>query len=528
MPPSGKTQETEVLIIGAGAAGGILAVELARRRIRIVVIDSGPKHEIAKRGEYAKLYLRGENPWKTPLEGLDEHTTLGDPGYRLEWQRARGVGGSTLHWEGYTLRLGEEDFRLKSLYGVGRDWPVSYAEMEPYYSAAETALGVAGQARFSPPQRSEQYPLPAFDLSYSDRFFEAGCKSLGIPLRHIPQARNSIPYGGRPQCTSCGTCRVCPTGAKASVDLTHIPIAEATGYTQVWTDVMVLRLEADRSGKVRAAIYAGQDRVERRIKADIFVVAAGAVETPRLLLLSACGDFPRGLANGSGLVGKGFMSHPVVDVTARMPDKVYPYRVGFSTAMADGFAAGRDRSKSGAFLLQMLNDAGPTPGQIAASCRKWGSPLREHVLREFGHTLGIRVFCEQLPDEGNNVSLDDAKADFFGNTVPRITYNIGPYERTALAEGKRVAAAILEVSGASAVQTSRMFTAAHQIGTHRMGDDPERSVVDPNLRCHDVPNLFLIGSGCFPTSSPFPPTLTIAALAIRAGRHIASMAGRGT
>ena len=355
--------DAEVGIIGAGAAGGVLAFELARRGIRVVVLDSGPRHDFARRREYVRRYLRRENPWQTSPRELDRQSTGGGvTPYRLDGKRARGIGGSTLHWEGYALRLHANDFRSRSLYGIGDDWPITYADLEADYGSAERALGVAGadDDGFASP-RTTAYPLPPFPFSYSDGLFAPACATLGVALQHLPQARNSVPYGGRARCSACATCLVCPTGAKASIDLTHIPQAEATGNAEIRPEATVLRLEVDPSGRVSAAVYAGRDRIERRLTARVFVLAGGAVENARLLLLSSSRAFPVGLGNGSGLVGKYFMSHPSVDVIGRARDKVYPYRIGFSTAMSRQFAIDRDRSVRGAFLLEFLNSAGPTP-----------------------------------------------------------------------------------------------------------------------------------------------------------------------
>jgi choline dehydrogenase-like flavoprotein len=241
--------DADVCIVGAGAAGGVVALELARRGLRVIVLESGPRHDFARRWEYVRRYLGHQNPWRTPLLELDRHTVGGPQPYRLEGRRARGVGGSTLHWEGYTLRLHASDFRLRSLHGIGEDWPLSYHELEPYYGLAEKALGVAGASDepWASP-RSTPFPLPPFAFSYSDALFSRACQGLGIGLHHLPQARNSVAYAGRAQCQACGTCQVCPTGAKASTDLTHIPDAEATGNARVITDATVLRLELDRSG----------------------------------------------------------------------------------------------------------------------------------------------------------------------------------------------------------------------------------------------------------------------------------------
>jgi len=284
----------------------------------------------------------------------------------------------------------------------------------------------------------------------------------------------------------------------------------------------VLRLEHERSGEVRAAIYARRDKVKQRLTARLFVLAGGAVENARLLLLSSSRDFPSGLANRSGLVGKFFMSHPSINVIGRSQEKVYPYRIGFSTAMSRQFAIERDRATRGAFLLEFLNSAGPTPEQIALESGKWGEALAQYVREEFGHWLGIRVYAEQLPESRNSVSLAWHVRDYFGSPAPHISCGIGQYERNALNEAKEIASKILSAMGLSGIRSTRPTYAAHQIGTHRMGTDPATSVVDPNLRCHDVPNLYLMGSGCFVTASASPPTLTIVALAIRAAEHIAA------
>jgi choline dehydrogenase-like flavoprotein len=513
----------DVCIVGAGAAGGILALELARRGVKVVVLESGPRHDFAHRWEYVRRYIGHQDPWRTPLLELDRHTVGGRYPYRLEGKRARGIGGSTLHWEGYTLRLHPSDFRLHALYGIADDWPLSYQELEPYYARAEQALGVAG-AMDEPwsVTRSGPFPLPPFPFSYSDGLFAPACQQLGIGLHHLPQARNSQAYAGRSQCRACGTCHVCPTGAKASIDLTHVPEAEATGNARIVTEATVLRLEVDRSRNVGAAVYARPDRVERRLTARVFILAGGAIENARLLLLSASPAFPTGLANRSGLVGKFFMSHPSIDVMGRARDKVYPYRIGFSTAMSRQFAIERDRATRGALLLEFLNSAGPTPEQIAVASGLSGEALRRHVRQEFGHWLGIRVYCEQLPDRRNAVSLAPNVRDYFGSPAPHIHCDVGPYERQALDEAKDVATKIMTVMGLNRIRASGLTYAAHQMGTHRMGTDPRTSVVDVNLKCHDVPNLYLVGSGCFVTASASPPTLTIAALAIRTAERIAA------
>ena len=520
--------DADVVIVGAGAAGGILAYELGAKGVHVCVLESGPRHDFAQRASYVKRYLRHEDPWRSRIEGHDRHAVANLPGYSLDGRRVRGVGGSTLHWEGYAMRFHETDFRMRSLYGVGEDWPIGYADLEPYYARAESALGVAGSDDdpFASP-RSTPFPLPAFEFSHADKLFAPACKRLGIAVQHLPQARNSVPYGGRAACRGCGTCHVCPSGAKASIDLTHIPSAERTGRVRIVTEATVLRLELNGAGRIAHAVYALPNRIEQRIRGRVFVLAAGAVENARLLLNSKSPEFPRGLANRSGAVGTHFMAHAGADVSGRMPDQVYPYRIGFSTSMSRQFASGSGRSGSAAFFLEFRNSAGPTPEGIALASGLTGDALRRHVREQFGHWLAIRVQTEPLADPANSITLAPGLTDNFGSPAPRIRHLIGRYEKRGIDAGTRVARAILTELGATQIRVSGPGLTAHQIGTHRMGTDPSTSVVAPDLRAHDVANLYLVGAGAFVTASASPPTLTIAALAIRASERIAAVLESG-
>ena len=509
-------------IVGAGAAGGIMALELARRGVSVGVLESGPRHDFARRPERVRRLLRGEDPWATAIPGLDAYTAGDKAPDPLERNRVRGVGGSSLHWEGYALRMHADDFRMRTLHGVADDWPLGYGELEPYYAKAEAALGIAGAADdpWASP-RSSPFPLPAFPFSYTDGLFERASRTVGVRIHHLSQARNSIPYGGRAQCRACATCQVCPTGAKASVDLTHIPRAEATGLAHVLAGATALRLALGAGGRVSHVVYAGPDRREHRMAARVFVLAAGAVENPRLLLLSATRDQPRGIGNGSGSLGRYFMSHPVIDVTGRLNRPSFPHRVGFSTAMSRQFAVGGARSRRGAFLLEFLNTAGPVPAAIAAASNERGAALRAHVRAEYGRTVGVRIYGEPLPHRDSSVTLDLKAVDYFGNPAPHVTPIVHAYERDGLMEAQGVVIDILRAMGAGAIAPGPLHFSGHQIGTHRMGADPASSVVNADLRSHEIPNLYLVGSGSFVTAAASHPTLTIAALAIRAAEHIA-------
>jgi len=215
------------------------------------------------------------------------------------------------------------------------------------------------------------------------------------------------------------------------------------------------------------------------------------------------------------------MSHPSINVLGWSRERVYPYRIGFSTAMSRQFAVEGPRSTRGAFLLEFLNSAGPTPQRLALASGLWGEALQRRVREEFGHVLGIRVYAEQLPAAVNAVSLNPRVTDHFGSPAPHIHYSVAPYERRALDAAKDVATRILAAAGARDIRSSPLTFAGHQMGTHRMGADPRTSVVDRDLRAHDVDNLYLVGAGAFVTAGASPPTLTIAALAIRTAERIA-------
>lgn len=515
--------QADVCIVGAGAAGAIATLELARRGLRVVTLEAGPRYDAAGRAGEARRAARGDAPWVAPVRELLRYTARGGVAYELGPRRVRAVGGTTLHWEGYTLRLHSDDLRLRTQYGLADDWPITYEDLEPYYVRAEQALGVAGVADDpSGPPRSVEFPLPPFPFSHTDHIFAEACGRLGVALHHLPQARNSIPYDGRSQCRACSTCEACPTGAKASVDLTHIGRAEATGNVTLASGAVVIRLDTDGTGRVEQAVYVDPTGVRRTARAGVFVLAGGAVENVRLLLASRSRTFPDGLGNRSKLVGTHFTSHPAVDVTGRVERAVRPYRIGFSTAMSRQFALGPDRARRAPFILEFLNSAGLPPHLLALTSGLSGDAVQRHVAREFGHTLGIRIYCEQLPDPGNTVDLDPSVTDHLGMPVPRLTWNVGDYERRGLDEAATLATRILQAAGATDVRTGRLSVAAHQIATHRMGRDAAHSVTNSDLRIHDVPNVYLLGSGVFPTASASPPTLTIAALAIRAAEHIAA------
>jgi glucose dehydrogenase len=517
-----------VCVIGAGLAGGLIAHELASRGVRVVVLEAGPWHDPAQRPARMARALDGEEAWPSNNPARDRYTNSGPVEYPVSRARVKAVGGTTLHWGGLALRFHETDFRMKTLYGLADDWPITYEELEPWYGRAEQALGVAGMGDdpFAS-RRSTPYPLPGFPFSHSDKYFSKVFERAGVQLHHVPWAIASVPYGGRAACQAFGTCgspyNVCPIGAVYSADR-HVRRAQDTGNATVITDANVVRLETDRGQNVREAVYMTSDKEQRVQRAKVFVLAAHAIESVKLLMLSDSSRFPNGLANSSGAVGKYFMEHLHFNGSGTIDQRLDPFRIGFHTAESNQFAASPERDRVGGYRLAPLDSVGPTPEKLAATSGKWGDALAEEIRETFGRRIGVYAQLEQLPDARNTITLDHTEEDFFGNPVPRINFSIGDYELSTRREAARTIERLLEAAGARDLRfppNERLGFNWHHLGVCRMGDDPATSVVDRNLRAHDVQNLYVAGSSVFVTGGVAQPSLTIAALALRAVEQIA-------
>ncbi len=521
----------DVCIIGAGLAGGLMAYELASRGLKVVVLEAGPRHDPRARFSYLEeCLLRGKDPWGSNNPDRDVYTNAGEIKYELHKSRVKAVGGSSLHWHGRSLRLYEKDFKMKSSYGLADDWPISYGELEPYYGKGEQALGVSGLADnpFAS-YRSTDFPLPPFPFSYGDTVMKKGCDKLGIVMHHVPWARNSIQYQYRPACRAfsiCGYPRYgCPILAQYTAEV-HIVLAEKTGNAKIIPNANVIKINTDKSRRATGVIYVNPDGKEQEMKARVFILAAHAVESARLLLLSESSQFPDGLANSSGMVGKNFMEHPYVSVAGRLKEQVFPYRIGFGTAESHQFYATKDIDRIGSIKLEFANNSGPKPLDIALNSGNWGKPLEEEIRESFGRHVHINAELEQLPDENNSITLDPLVKDCFGNPAPRIKYSIGDYEKETAKSAVEIMEKIFDALEAVEIthggkEAQKNFTLPfHHMGTCRMGNDPNRSVVDRNLKAHDVNNLFIVGSSVFVTGGAVQPSLTIAALAIRAAEYI--------
>ncbi|MFB6069016.1 MAG: GMC family oxidoreductase [Halobacterium sp.] len=521
------SERVDVCVVGAGPAGSLVADELAAAGHSVVVLDAGPRFDDDTEQRRMERDIRpahGPNSvWGMGGE-RDAYTCAGERHYPLNRARVKGVGGSTLHWQGMVMRLHEQDFNLESTTGVGADWPLDYADLQPYYADAEDALGVAGASDnpFAPP-RDEPHPLPAFPPSYSDSLFADACEDVGVTMHSVPNARLSEPRDDRSACVGYGTCQpVCPSGAKYDATV-HAEAAEDRGV-RVVDRAPVQRLEhGDDGDRVTAAVYATPDGEQHRQAAREFVLAAGGVETPRLLLLSASDQYPDGLANSSGLVGKFFMDHLFAGMGGTLDQPTRQNHVGFNTSESHQFYDREDDSR-GAIKLEFLNYAGPSPVEMALSGDDWGDAMLERIREHYGTHVAMGALVEQRPREENQVRLDPSRTDDHGNPVPELAWSLSDYERRTIERANEIQREILDALGADVEWTvgpENTGPAFHHMGTTRMGEDPAESVVNAQLRTHDLENLTVASSSVFPTGGAMNPTLTIAALALKAADHVA-------
>ena len=536
------SERVDACVVGSGPAGALVARELAAAGHEVVVLEAGPwfdREDRLKRMERAiRPAFDGGDVWEMGGE-RDAYSSTGDRHYPLNRARVKGVGGSTLHWQGMVMRLHEDDFRRATVDGVGVDWPLSYDDLRPFYADAEAALGVAGASDnpFAPP-REEPFPMPAFEPSYSDALFAEACERLGVATHTVPNARNSEPHDGRSACAGYGTCKpVCPSGAKYSAD--HTADAAVEAGARLIDRAPVQRLVPSRDGStVEAAVYATPDGREHRQAARQFVVAAGGVETPRLLLLSADADrgHPDGLANGSGWVGRGFMDHLFAGAGGRLDEPTRQNHIGFLTSESHAFYDDPGRATEGAdggipgsdadlgpFKLEFLNYAGPSPVELAMDAEEFGDDLLDGLQGAYGTHIAMGGLVGQLPRKENRVTLDPSRTDDHDNPVPDVQWSLDARTERTMERALDIQVRIMRELGAtveSTVTPDGTGPAYHQMGATRMHADPAAGVVDARLRTHELSNLSLVGSSTFPTGGAMNPTLTIAALALKCASHL--------
>lgn len=517
--PMRRYSEDEVvdfLVVGIGSAGGVLIQRLARAGFQVVGLEAGPfwdteRDWVSDEAGSHKLY------WEDlRITGGDDPITLGAN------NSGRGVGGGSVHWAGFAPRFHPSDFRVYSEDGVGADWPITYQDLKPYYELLELEMPVSGPAWF-PWGDPHGYPFGPHPMGGVGNVLIRGCTKLGIGVSAGgPVAILAGSRGDRPHCIYRGFClQGCKVGAKASTLITHVPDAIRNG-AEIRDRSMAGRIRLGKNGRVDGVSYYDAEGREHLQRAKAIIVAGYAIETPRLLLNSACAGHENGLANSSDTVGRYLMVQAGNVVLGRFEELVRMYKAPPAHAMTEEFyETDRRRDFARGFAIQTVS---PLPIAFAkhmmAAKGVWGWGMRR-VLMDYNHWAAFGLLGEILPWAGNRVTLA-AERDHFGLPVAKVTFSLHENDKKLIEFGKNKVIEVMQAAGAQeVVQDSRY---AHLVGGARMGRDARTSVVDGFGRSHDIPNLFVCDGSILPTQGSANPGLTIQALAARTADYLITQA----
>ena len=550
----------DVVVIGSGPGGGTCAYALARRGVKVLLLEAGPAydpdtdfHLDSNEWELehfpAKIPTRSRQTYadlqklRDDLEDLRSWSKLrgplvtGERRYVDGYKHVVGLGGTTLHYTGEAHRMHPRAMSMWTQYRAAADWPLSYADLEPYYQEAEVLTGVAGPESNGARWRSKPYPLPAHKLSHASQKLGEGFRKLGLSWGPNARAALSQPYDGRPECNYCGNClRGCPRHDRGSMDNTIIPKLEATGNCTIVTGAHVLRLETGDGDRVRRAVYIDTDGKQHSAAGRAFVVSCGAVETPRLLLNSTGKGAPQGLGNESGQVGLNFMETVFTLTAALHPEPLHSYRGLPADAICWDHNApntipdsiGGCRFSSGVAEADLLGPFSYANRLVPG----WGKAHKEEVREIFGRALAVTAIAESLPNKYSLVRLDPEAKDEHGLPKARIQSALSQNDFNRLRFMRKTAQEVLKAAGADDIREEfssyDLFAATHVFGTCRMGERSDIAVVNADCRSHRWTNLYVVDASVFPSSGGGEaPTLTIQALALRAGERMAERARRG-
>ncbi|MBV9671683.1 MAG: GMC family oxidoreductase [Verrucomicrobia bacterium] len=502
----------DYVIVGVGSAGGVLLQRLARAGFKVLGLEAGPfwdteKDWLSDEAGSNKLY------WEDlRITGGVNPISLGAN------NSGKGVGGGSVHWAAFTPRLHPSDFQVYSLDGVGTNWPISYEDLKPYYELLELEMPVSGPAWF-PWGDPHGYAYGPHPLGEVGDVLVRGCTKLGIRVcAGGPVAILAGSHDDRPHCIYRGYCiQGCKVGAKASTLITHVPDALRHG-AEIRDYSMASRIALGPNNRVEGVFYFDREGTERFQRAKAVIVAGYAIETPRLLLNSACPEYPMGLANSSDTVGRYLMVQAGNVILGRFRNLVRMYKAPPAHALTEEFyETDPKRDFARGFAIQTV---GPLPiafgKQMMAAMGAWGWGLRR-VMMDYNHWSALGLLGEILPWHANRVTLAK-ETDQFGIPVAHVHFNLFDNDKKLIEFGKNKVMEVMSAAGAEQVVQEQRY--AHLVGAARMGADPGTSVVDKFGRTHDVPNLFICDGSIMPTQGSANPGLTIQALAARTADYL--------
>jgi choline dehydrogenase-like flavoprotein len=513
----------DVLIIGAGASGAAVAWSLADTRMRIVCFEQGDwknPSDYPSNAANWESQAYGRYNIDPNVRALETDYPINNDDSAVTVVNFNGVGGSTILYGAHFPRLHPSDFKVRSLDGVADDWPIDYDTLEPYFTQNDRMMGVSGLAG-DPMYPAKQPPLPPLPMGLVGETVARGFNKLGWHWWPSDSAIISQPYQGRDKCLNLGPCLSgCAQGGKSSTDITYWPEAIRRGV-ELRTRCRVREIALNEQGFADGVVYYDEDGEECFQRAEVVVLACNGVGTPRILLNSTSAKFPNGLANNSGLVGKNLMFHPIGFVQGTFDERLDSHKGPqaccilskqfYETDLSRGFVRG--------YNMQITRGSGPLSTAMAGYLNgtiPWGPEHHAAFRKRFDHVASIGIVCEDLPEEQNTVTLDPVLKDCHGIPSPKITYRYSDNSLKMLAHGLSRADEVMQAAGAREVMRVGPLRVSgwHLLGTARMGNHPETSVVNSWGRSHDVKNLFIVDGSVFVTAGGVNPTSTIQAMAL--------------
>jgi len=522
MTNGGRNEIVDVLIIGSGASGAAVAWSLAETKMRILCLEQGDwikQSDFPSNGRDWEARRYGDFDISPNRRGRDTDYPINEHNSAMKIANFNGVGGGTVMYTAHFPRMHPSDFRVRSLDAVADDWPIDYATLEPFFAENDRMMGVSGLAG-DPGVPPRQPPMPPLPLGRTGMQYARAMNKLGWHWWPSDSTIATTEYDGRAPCINLGHCTPgCAQGAKASTDITYWPHAIRAGV-ELRPRCRVREITVNEHGMASGAIYYDPDGVEQFQPAEVVILACNGIGTPRLLLNSVSARFPNGLANSSGLVGKNLMLHPWPQVGGYVDERVDGDHAPMINLWSKEFyETDPSRDFVRGYTLQFARAGGVVSEAVDSESRgvlPWGAGHHQEFRKLFHKRLRIGIACEDLPEEHNRVTIDPVLKDSHGIPAPRIDYVISENTRRMMEHGIARASEILTAAGATNLFTSRtvLNTPGHLLGTARMGNDPERSVVNAWGRSHDVKNLFIVDGSIWVTSGGVNPTSTIQALAL--------------